>query len=55
MGFGEQAPYRVVVRGDRTREGVEAEAVLKRVAEQTGLTLRVEPRKVRALVIEKAE
>jgi hypothetical protein len=46
---------RVVVQGDRQREGVDVETVLKRVTEQTGLTLRVEKRSVRALVVEKAE
>jgi hypothetical protein len=55
-GFGAAfESYRVVVRGDRKSEGVDTEAVLKRVAGQTGLTLRVEPRRVPALVVEKAE
>jgi hypothetical protein len=58
-GFGEggriSGVLRVVVQGDRQREGVDVETVLKRVTEQTGLTLRVEKRSVRALVVEKAE
>jgi hypothetical protein len=45
----------IVVRGDRKSEGVNAEAVLRRVAEQTGLTLRVERRRAPAVVVEKAE
>ncbi len=55
-GMSAEAAMRfpVVVRTDRGHDKPDAEAVLKHVAEQTGLTFRIEPRKVRALVVEKA-
>ncbi len=52
---GGPSSIRIVVQGDRKREGADVETVLKRVEGQTGLTLRVEKRRVRALVVEKAE
>jgi hypothetical protein len=53
--LGDLAILRFVVRGDRASEGADVESVLKRVSEQTGLTLKVESRKVRTMVVEKAE